>query len=122
MRGRGGAIGARLGRLEGAAASAAEAEEETPGEDEARDLAVGCLLRAARNGDWKAAAWFLERRYPEEWGKRTHVTNEVTGSTGSAPPDLNLLRNPEYRRQSMSLAKLAEELRAAAEAGGENVA
>ena len=119
MRGRGGAVGTRLGRLEGAAASATEAEEECPGEDEARDLAIGCLLRAARNGDWKAAAWFLERRYPEEWGKRTHVTSEVNGSTGSAPPDLNLLRNPEYRRQSMSLAKLAEALKAEDQAPAE---
>ena len=123
MRGRGGAVGARLGRLEDAAASAAEAEEETPGEDEARELAIGCVLRAARAGDWRAASWYLERRYPEEWGKRTHVTSEVSGSLGAAEPvSLELLRDPVYRRTSMVLAKRAEELRAAAEARGERVA
>ena len=113
MRGRGGAIGARLERLEGAAASAAEAEEECPGEDEARDLAVGCLLRAARNGDWKAAAWYLERRYPEEWGKRTHVTSEVSGAVGAAKPyDLELLADSTYRAIASELAKREEELKA----------
>jgi len=34
--------------------------------------AVGWLLRieaAAKNGSWQAAAWKLERRYPEQYGR-----------------------------------------------------
>jgi transposase len=34
---------------------------------------IACLrtIKAAANaGDWKAAAWMLERRYPEKWGRR----------------------------------------------------
>ena len=28
------------------------------------------IKEAAQNGDWRAAAWMLERRYPEKWGRR----------------------------------------------------
>ena len=28
------------------------------------------MIRAAAAKDWKAAAWLLERRYPEQWGRR----------------------------------------------------
>ena len=28
------------------------------------------IKEAAQNGDWSAAAWMLERRYPEKWGRR----------------------------------------------------
>ena len=34
---------------------------------------LACLRQikeAAQNGDWRAAAWMLERRYPEKWGRR----------------------------------------------------
>lgn len=34
---------------------------------------------AFKNADWKAAAWYLERRYPEKWG-RNHMTAEVNHS------------------------------------------
>jgi hypothetical protein len=32
--------------------------------------AIGSIIKAARYGDWKAAAWLLERRMPETYGKR----------------------------------------------------
>lgn len=32
--------------------------------------AVSTILKAAKYGDWKAAAWLLERRLPEVYGKR----------------------------------------------------
>jgi transposase len=28
------------------------------------------LNQAACDGDWRAAAWMLERRFPERWGRR----------------------------------------------------
>ena len=31
---------------------------------------VALIQRAAQEGNWQAAAWWLERRYPEEWGKK----------------------------------------------------
>lgn len=29
---------------------------------------LNCVNSAAEGGEWKAATWILERRYPEEWG------------------------------------------------------
>ena len=37
------------------------------------EVELACLRQikeAAQNGDWRAAAWTLERRYPEKWGRR----------------------------------------------------
>lgn len=28
------------------------------------------INKAGREGDWKADAWYLERRYPDKWGRR----------------------------------------------------
>lgn len=28
------------------------------------------IQKAGRDGDWKADAWYLERRYPDKWGRR----------------------------------------------------
>jgi transposase len=45
--------------------------------------AVGWLAKieaAAQDGDWRAAAWKLERRYPDEYGKQVHdVHHAFTG-------------------------------------------
>jgi hypothetical protein len=32
--------------------------------------------------DWRASAWRLERRYPEQWGKRRRIELEHTGAGG----------------------------------------
>jgi hypothetical protein len=32
--------------------------------------ALDAIHRAAQRGGWRAAAWFLERRYPDTWGPR----------------------------------------------------
>lgn len=36
---------------------------------EAAFRCLGYIDEAASRGDWKAAAWMLERRYPKEWGR-----------------------------------------------------
>jgi len=48
--------------------------------------AIGWLAkieRAANDGEWTAAAWKLERRYPQEYGRRV---TEVQGPEGGAIP------------------------------------
>ena len=39
---------------------------------ELNDLAV--ITQSAIDGTWQAAAWKLERRYPDKYGRRTHTT------------------------------------------------
>lgn len=42
---------------------------------------VAAITQAADNGTWQAAAWWLERRRNEEWGKKDSVKVE-----GDRPP------------------------------------
>ena len=47
-------------------------------------------IRLHASGDWRAAAWILERRHPDDYGKRTELTGkdggpvktEITGKDG----------------------------------------
>ena len=42
--------------------------------------AVDLILEAAKKGDWRAAAWWLERRHPNRWSKSQHVAIEADNS------------------------------------------
>lgn len=44
--------------------------------------AVMQIQRAASEGTWQAAAWYLERSYPKKWGRTDHT--EITGEGGGA--------------------------------------
>ena len=35
------------------------------------------IHKAADEGDWKASAWYLERRYPNEYARTQRITGEV---------------------------------------------
>lgn len=35
------------------------------------------IHRAAEEGDWKASAWYLERRYPNEYARTQRISGEV---------------------------------------------
>ncbi len=48
---------------------------------ELRDLAV--IDRAAQSGEWTAAAWRLERKHPERWGRHSKVSLEHSGPNGN---------------------------------------
>lgn len=37
---------------------------------------VALIQRAAQDGTWQAAAWWLERRHPEEFGRRDRLSIE----------------------------------------------
>jgi hypothetical protein len=45
-----------------------------------RNMLVGTVLKSAQKGDWRSAAWMLERRYPKEFGYK--VTQELSGPDG----------------------------------------
>ena len=47
---------------------------------ESEMMALNLILSHAER-DWKAAAWFLERRFPDEWGKTTRIETETEGGS-----------------------------------------
>lgn len=47
---------------------------------QAQVRAVGLIQKAAIDGTWQAAAWFLERSDPQKWGRFNRM--EVTGKDG----------------------------------------
>ena len=52
--------------------------------------AVGWLLKiekAANDGEWQAAAWKLERRYPEQYGRRVQDNRNRTEDSPPIPWD-----------------------------------
>ena len=74
---------------------------------------VGCLarIRDAAEREWQAAAWLLERRYPEQFGRMFHKV-EMTGKDGkplAAISRVNVIAitDPERLRQ---VAELAQQL------------
>lgn len=51
----------------------------TRAEGDAAARHMSTVMQAAAQGDWKASAWALERRWPEDYGMRKM---EVTGKDG----------------------------------------
>lgn len=66
---------------------------------------AGVIVRAARNGSWQAATWMLERRRPDEYGRRDRTALEVTGKDGG-PIDLDV-ETPDWKQ---ALAERLERL------------
>lgn len=54
-----------------------DAVEKALSDAEVADVAI--IGKAAREGNWQAAAWRLERKFPDRWGRRTKVEAEVGG-------------------------------------------
>lgn len=44
--------------------------------------ALAKIQRAASDGAWQAAAWYLERSRPEQWGRRETNRVELVGESG----------------------------------------
>ncbi len=56
---------------------------------EMRDLDV--IDNAAQQGQWQAAAWRLERKYPQKWGRQAKLQSEHSGPKGR-PIEVNASR------------------------------
>ncbi len=42
-------------------------------ESRAKITAIGCITKAMRNGDWRAAAYWLERKFPHQFSDRSQL-------------------------------------------------
>src|SRR5262249_34532307 len=56
-----------------------DAVEKAQAESEIRDLSV--ITAAAARGVWQAAAWRLERKFPEKYGRREAAESSVNEGT-----------------------------------------
>lgn len=46
------------------------------------DVLANTAIRSAMANDWRAAAWYLERRHPADWGRQERHQVEHSGSVG----------------------------------------
>jgi hypothetical protein len=60
--------------------------------DNARTLAISTILKSMQDGTWTAAAWWLERRYKEEFGAKIIQQHE-----GSAENPVVTQRKADYK-------------------------
>lgn len=61
-------------------------------ESKAELVHVEAIRHAAADGDWRASAWWLERRYPDDWGRRDKVeivnsVRELARQMGASPEE-----------------------------------
>ena len=62
-----------------------DAVEKAMADAEARDVAL--IGKAAADGTWQAAAWRLERKHPDRWGRRDHHRVEAAVLTAEVNAD-----------------------------------
>lgn len=54
---------------------------------------LGVIKDAANDGTWQASAWWLERRYPDRWGKKDK--HELTGKDGQPLERVIIIKNKD---------------------------
>ena len=74
-------------------------DNEAQGKVEARMVAR--VHKAADDGTWQAAAWFLERRYPDRYGKHGIRLRELDDINPEALP----VQTPERREEARRVVK-----------------
>ncbi len=72
-------------------------------EAKAEGDALDQIRAAARDGAWQAAAWYLERRYPDRYGRREPRDRSRKPSQEVRPVD-----SPEYLAAALALVAAAQ--------------
>lgn len=55
-------------------------------EAEAEVANVARIRQAADSGTWQAAAWYLERKHGDRWGRNDKIRQEISGPDGKPVP------------------------------------
>ena len=71
-------------------------------EAEAEQRFLSQVARAALAGTWQAAAWWLERRHPEDYALRSKV--EMTGKDGGPIEHHDVSSIPDHEREALAEA------------------
>lgn len=108
-------LGRRLRR--GRVGRWAQAVDQTIALTEIRSLSI--LRAAAAAGVWQAAAWWLERRFPQRWRRRSAVEHTGPITTETAPPSLT---SGEKRARLVELLTRLRAVEAATAAREKNAA
>lgn len=82
---------------------------------EVRDV---MLIGKAAETQWQAAAWRLERRFPERWGRREKLALEHTGKDGGPIESVNIHRIDLSRLTDEELETLENIVNKLADEGG----
>ncbi len=69
---------------------------------------LALIRQAALAGNWKAAAWWLERTRPGQYGRQLRVDANVKGSKGPEAVDLSALDDDELELYEELTAKIKE--------------
>jgi len=69
-------------------------------EAKAKVMAMGCIAKASRDGDWKAAAWLLERKAPEHYAPRSSLFDPYR--TLELLEEAGLIKNDEDRERALT--------------------
>lgn len=70
------------------------------------------VIKNATHDNWQAAAWWLERTFPDRWGRRDRMSLEHTGRNGGpieVGMDLSKLTDKELDFLSKVIGKAAKE-------------
>jgi hypothetical protein len=60
------------------------------------EVALVRLIRhAAGKGTWQAAAWLLERRHPEHWGRRDRLNAQISAASSPEGAPIQAVKNKE---------------------------
>ena len=90
----------------------ADAVEKALAEAEVRDVVT--VLKAADAGQWQAAAWRLERKFPERWGYKVKMQQEISGPEGK-PVQVEVVLSCLSEEELRTLEPIARKLEQSAE-------
>jgi hypothetical protein len=97
--------------------SEAVKKAEAVGNDKLKDI---CKRRILEDKSWQSAAWWLERRYPNEYKNRAEVqqyNNNPVPVTIEISSDVRELRDTEYESNDEAATAIPSELHGEEEVG-----